>query len=59
MLLPLSLLPPPLLPPPPPPLLLLLLLLLLHDSCFLHPSRQQLQMPQVGSLPFSSGYWFT
>ncbi|XP_058525812.1 uncharacterized LOC128092250 homolog [Ochotona princeps] len=53
----LPLLPPPLLPPPP--LLLLLLLLLLHDSCFLHLSRQQLQMLEVRNMPFSLGYWFT
>ncbi|KAM9623024.1 uncharacterized protein ACIGJ3_019890 [Trichechus inunguis] len=53
----LPLLPPPLLPPPP--LVLLLLLLLLHDSCFLHLSRQQLQMLEVRNLPFSLGYWFT
>ncbi|XP_062069625.1 uncharacterized LOC128092250 homolog [Lepus europaeus] len=53
----LPLLPPPLLPPPP--LLLFLLLLLLHDSCFLHLSRHQLQMLGVRNLPFSLGYWFT
>ncbi|XP_064441643.1 uncharacterized LOC128092250 homolog [Mirounga angustirostris] len=59
MLLLLALLPlfPP--PPPPPPLVLLLLLLLLHDSCFLHLSRQQLQMLEVRNMPFSLGYWFT
>ncbi|XP_054556827.1 uncharacterized LOC128092250 homolog [Talpa occidentalis] len=54
----LPLLPPPLLLPPPP-LVLLLLLLLLHDSCFLHLSRQQLQMLEVRNMPFSLGYWFT
>ncbi|XP_057552601.1 uncharacterized LOC128092250 homolog [Hippopotamus amphibius kiboko] len=61
MLLLLSLLPllPPLLPPPPPPLVLLLLLLLLHDSCFLHLNRPQLQMLEVRTMPFSLGYWFT
>ncbi|KAM6150043.1 uncharacterized protein O8D03_018697 [Erethizon dorsatum] len=53
----LPLLPPPLLPPPP--LVLLLLLLLLHDSCFLHLSRHQLQMLEVRNVPFSLGYWFT
>ncbi|XP_062932873.1 uncharacterized LOC128092250 homolog [Cynocephalus volans] len=58
----LSLLPPPppplpLLPPPPP--VLLLLLLLLHDSCFLHLSRHQLQMLEVRDMPFSLGSWFT
>ncbi|XP_059857376.1 uncharacterized protein [Delphinus delphis] len=53
----LPLLPPPLLPPPP--LVLLLLLLLLHDSCFLHLSRPQLQMLEVRNMPFSLGYWFT
>ncbi|XP_074239998.1 uncharacterized protein LOC141580836 [Saimiri boliviensis] len=58
MLLLLSLLPL-LLPPPPPPLVLLLLLLLLHDSCFLHLSRHQLQMLEVRNMPFSLGYWFT
>ncbi|XP_073758542.1 uncharacterized protein [Callorhinus ursinus] len=59
MLLLLALLPlfPP--PPPPPPLVLLLLLLLLHDSCFLHLSRQQLQILEVRNMPFSLGYWFT
>nr|KAF6372770.1 hypothetical protein mPipKuh1_000142 [Pipistrellus kuhlii] len=55
----LPLLPPPLLPPPPPALVLLLLLLLLHDSCFLHPSGDQLQMLEVRNMPFSLGYWFT
>ncbi|XP_059738339.1 uncharacterized protein [Bos indicus] len=55
----LPLLPPPLLPPPPPPLVLLLLLLLLHDSCFLHLSRPQLQLLEVRNMPFSLGYWFT
>ncbi|XP_075853524.1 uncharacterized protein LOC142864150 [Microcebus murinus] len=53
----LPLLPPPLLPPPP--LVLLLLLLLLHDSCVLHLSRHQLQMPEVRNMPFGLGYWFT
>ncbi|XP_058438304.1 uncharacterized LOC128092250 homolog [Marmota monax] len=59
MLLLLSLLP--LLPPPllPPPLVLLLLLLLLHDTCFLHLSRHQLQILEVRNMPFSLGYWFT
>ncbi|XP_070316027.1 uncharacterized protein [Odocoileus virginianus] len=56
MLLLLPLLPPPLLPPPP---LVLLLLLLLHDSCFLHLSRPQLQLLEVRNMPFSLGYWFT
>ncbi|KAM9195114.1 uncharacterized protein PS065_018937 [Dugong dugon] len=57
MLLLLSVPPPP--PPLPPPPVLLLLLLLVHDSCFLHLSRQQLQMLEVRNLPFSLGYWFT